>query len=433
VAHRHPLVRELQALLGQDPTQEQRLLATPASEVEIARFQEAIGLLLPDSFYAFYRWHNGSQYAEARLASVPLYDAYHVLSLEGILQTKQMFDEHQRNGVFDAWEEGVYWNLGWVPYLEIDYWYVQCIDTVGCFGGQPGQVLGFDYKSASDRSVEHRSFDKWLETLIEVAKAGLLNSGIEEEEEAREDEYQRFEALEEIEKRVNGEYAFHAPIWPHRRKHGPPNPHYSNLVDAIQNDDLSALQALLAEGKIWLDEVDEYSEARYSPLLLAIEEHRFEIAKWLVRQGASLSYKDAYGQNAPIKAACCYEMRRRGIVCRALDIELIDLMHQRGATLPYSMLMGRAVSNNHLEMLEYCLARGADINEPLRNYARRTLLHHAIERNASLAVVRWLIDHSIDVAALDHQGHTARELLQPLLPLASLRPELAEIDRLLAV
>ena len=58
------------------PAQQAEYLAPGATDEQIRSFREALGPLsgqLPESFYAFYRWHNGS--APGKYGLVPFHDA----------------------------------------------------------------------------------------------------------------------------------------------------------------------------------------------------------------------------------------------------------------------------------------------------------------------------------------------------------------------
>ncbi|MCY1054877.1 hypothetical protein [Nannocystis sp. SCPEA4] len=63
---------------------------------------------------------------------------------------------------------------GFIPLLQIQSHGYVVIDTIGAFGGRPGQILQFDYKSSSDFYVLHESLGKWLETMVALLDAGVF-------------------------------------------------------------------------------------------------------------------------------------------------------------------------------------------------------------------------------------------------------------------
>ncbi|NDJ51655.1 MAG: hypothetical protein GYB68_01060 [Chloroflexi bacterium] len=144
----HPLVDQLAAGFAAQPELEAELFNPGAKEEAIAAFKAEIELDLPDSFYA---WHNGSRPGEM------IEHGQELLSLEGILATKKSWDDLERANSFKRWHPGTWWNLAWVPFIEMGGWFIKVIDTKGCFEGRPGQIISFDYKSESGRHMEHAS------------------------------------------------------------------------------------------------------------------------------------------------------------------------------------------------------------------------------------------------------------------------------------
>ena len=169
----HPLIAALEAGAQKHP---ERLgdLAPPATQDAIDDFKKTIGLELPASFDALYRWHDGQP---------PLSDGFvfdmELLSLEGILDAKKGLDEIEAEGAFNKWNRGQWWNPAWVPFLDDRSSRTVVIDTVGSFGGKPGQILTFRNDSPT-RTVLFPSFDEWLQ-----AAASILAQGIEPDDEAK--------------------------------------------------------------------------------------------------------------------------------------------------------------------------------------------------------------------------------------------------------
>jgi len=43
---------------------------------------------------------------------------------------------------FQEWQQGEYWNEAWIPFMKVDD-VLRVVDTKGCFGGIPGQIISF--------------------------------------------------------------------------------------------------------------------------------------------------------------------------------------------------------------------------------------------------------------------------------------------------
>jgi len=173
------------------------LLNPGASEPEIKSFKTRYQLELPETFYDFYRWCNGSAYESVEDNWLfPFEHGRSILPLESIAKEKEFWDEEIKFN-FQEWHPGEYWNEAWIPFMKVDYWWLRVVDTKGCFGGIPGQIISFDYKSYPFRSIEYDSFDKWLETMIFKIESEFLfkefhEIGVEEDK-----------AIFAIEKRIN--------------------------------------------------------------------------------------------------------------------------------------------------------------------------------------------------------------------------------------
>lgn len=64
------------------------------------------------------------------------------------------------------------WVVGWVPFLDNECGDLICIDTVGAFGGEVGQIVEFDHESDSRRLLAP-SFDSWLVSWVSSLEANL--------------------------------------------------------------------------------------------------------------------------------------------------------------------------------------------------------------------------------------------------------------------
>jgi cell wall assembly regulator SMI1 len=195
------LVHTLAAALNHCYPDAINLLNPGASEPEIELFKTRQQLELPEIFYDFYRWCNGSSYESLENNWLfPIEHGRSLLSLESILKQKKFWDEESKVS-FQEWKPGEYWNEAWIPFMIIDDWWLRVVDTQGCFGGIPGQIISFDYKNYPFRSIEYDSFDKWLETVILKIESDCLFK------EFHEIPFEEEKEIFAIEKRIN----------PHRR------------------------------------------------------------------------------------------------------------------------------------------------------------------------------------------------------------------------
>jgi cell wall assembly regulator SMI1 len=198
---RNPLVRAFTQTLKRCCPEALNLLNSGAIETEIDLFKKRYQQSLPETFYDFYRWYNGSAYESSENQwLLPFEHGRSILSLALITKEKKKWDS-QSQVHFQEWRPGEYWNKAWIPFMKVDDLWLRVVDTQGCFGGIPGQIISFECKGEPFRSIECDSFDKWLETAIAKIELECLfgefhEIGFEEEK-----------AVFAIEKRIN----------PHRR------------------------------------------------------------------------------------------------------------------------------------------------------------------------------------------------------------------------
>lgn len=165
---------------------------------------------LPDDYVQLYQWKNGfralaggwrnefNHEEELYYEMIPLLEMYHWLSVESVLyyQTaiERITHEKRSRGELCQWKPGfILFQLGLaVP----DEWLV--IDTVGYFGGVPGQIMTVDVVARKDvYRVVSRSVTHWLLHDIMLIKAGVFGHG---------DDKEWYEQEEEIDEQINGVY-----------------------------------------------------------------------------------------------------------------------------------------------------------------------------------------------------------------------------------
>lgn len=401
--------------------QQAKYLAPGATDEQTRSFRQALGLQseqLPDSFYAFYRWHNGS--APGKYDTVPFHKADPLLSLENIVGSWQIWKELADRNHFSEYVPGAWCDSAWIPYIETD-WYVQVIDTRGSFGGQPGQILGFDYKSTSERSILHASFDDWLASMLALIEAGLWRPGnlSEEQYEAQQGQHltrQEEERVYEIMKKLNPGYPWHAELHHYRKTavENAPNPHWAQLQEAIRSHDLASVQRLIEQKQIGVSEQNVHEIDSFTPLHLAGRYDAWQIALWLVQQGADLSIKDAYGftpLHCLIDSLPSYFDPNRSINAQSDQIiSIFDAAIERGHSLRLHNLAVAAIRMHDTQLLGYALEHGCDPNA-IPRFFNHNLLYETIEE-------RWfsgyeqLLRAGADPTQLNKNGLTITQFVE---------------------
>jgi cell wall assembly regulator SMI1 len=130
-----------------------------ASDEEIQRLEQLVGLPLPESIKSLYRWRNGQ--------TPGCFEAFHdnkmFLNLQDIAETWAMLKELLEGGDFEIQN---WWRIGWVPLMHDGAGNYLCLDLEGTFTGRKGQILEF-WHDDHDRDVLYPSAADYLETLVE--------------------------------------------------------------------------------------------------------------------------------------------------------------------------------------------------------------------------------------------------------------------------
>lgn len=138
-----------------------------------------------------------------------------------------------------------------------------------------------------------------------------------------------------------------------------------------------------------------------TPVLLALQQGELEIAKMLLAKGAPLNTHD------PATANTLLEAIHQG------SLETVQFLHDKGLPLSgplyhENLPLGRAASANQMEILDYLLAEGVDINE--QDASGQTALHQACLLGCKDAIVRHLIELGADPNLHSKGGHTVLDL-----------------------
>ncbi|NJO01316.1 MAG: hypothetical protein HC880_06145 [Bacteroidia bacterium] len=414
----HPLVETIKNLFAHEPALERYLFNPPASQEEITAFRQKMPLPLPTSFYDFYSWYNGSR--NKFYSQVALHEGRSVLTLRNILNFKTTWDTHEDNQVFRLYEPGTWWNKGWVPFMYIPDWYVAVIDTVGSFAGKAGQILGFDFKAPGDRLIMYESFEKWLETLIELKKSNALLYDAEDLDNPSILDRELGKKAHAIYEQINRHYAFAAPIWRYRRPEVAINQAFSTLQEAIAANDLDTLRKLIQNRKIEINEINPYDVDNYSPLLLAISLKNFEAAVFLLEQGADAQQKDANGYDAFQKIISEYNYQNNSVATlKVLDLLLnqghrfVSEPHRGYGCDPLHQLLRTAIRLNDEITIRYCESRGANLNKAIPYHNGNSFLHEAIQDSrVKYETVELLIKLGSDKSRPNEDGETPQAILQ---------------------
>jgi cell wall assembly regulator SMI1 len=175
LAHQDPLASLLDPQVLQSRLQVLREAAPdarielnePATDAQFAEFESRLGLPVPETFRLLYRTFNGCQYDADKSIRSQIYLGISLAPLEDILRLHQEWNRLEKEAFSQRFRPGEYWNAGWIPFLEMEGWGLGVIDTAGCFGSPPGQIIQFNYKAGAERDITYVSFDAWLLLLIE--------------------------------------------------------------------------------------------------------------------------------------------------------------------------------------------------------------------------------------------------------------------------
>jgi len=209
----------------------------------------------------------------------------------------------------------------------------------------------------------------------------------------------------------------------------------SPLMKAVQDEDVAAVQRLLAEGADVNDGGE--SQGNWTPLQGAVIRGNAQIVKILLDRGANLNVRDKYG-HTPLhdaafgghadvagllleKGADVNAKNRMGCtpLHRAADrgeLEVAQVLLAKGADPNCETGAGRtpldeAVFGSHKEMAALLLEKGADVNGGRRG--GDTPLHSAA-LYGDAGMVELLLSKNADVNSKDARGHTALNIAEEL-------------------
>lgn len=145
-------------------------LAPGVSDEELDAVEAELGIALPETVRALYRWRNGDakengQYVRLRIFS-PLKSAAATWKM---LCDMEAAGEWERNG---KQQPGV-WCRHWFPIARWSNGFHLCIDLEGTYGGNRGQVLEVWMKD-DDRQIVAPDLPTWFDVFVRALEDGLI-------------------------------------------------------------------------------------------------------------------------------------------------------------------------------------------------------------------------------------------------------------------
>jgi cell wall assembly regulator SMI1 len=136
-----------------------------AADGEIGRAERELGLALPPELRALHGWRDG----QGRDEGEGILYGYRLMSLDDVVGCVRAMNERLLAGDLElpGW-----WSRSWIPFLHNGAGDHICVDTGGCFGGRPGQVLEF-WHDMESRTIVAPDAATWLSAVIASFEAGL--------------------------------------------------------------------------------------------------------------------------------------------------------------------------------------------------------------------------------------------------------------------
>lgn len=128
-----------------------------------------------DLAIALYASADGQPRSDATPFAPSVYHRYHLMPLAEGKAERDELDAMARVGEWDDAKTRVvnWWVPGWLPLLTDGNSNYLCIDTVGAFGGTPGQMIEFIHDDAA-RAILAPSFDAWFDAWVEALEAAMF-------------------------------------------------------------------------------------------------------------------------------------------------------------------------------------------------------------------------------------------------------------------
>ena len=167
-----------------------------------------------------------------------------------------------------------------------------------------------------------------------------------------------------------------------------------NKENSVKLETLSDLERYFNENSSSLSKIDQSpsNETIENMLTSAIEDGNVEKLQELIDQGANLNYP-CDDEFYPLLVACCFG---KG------DVETVKILVENGAELESldkfnATPLMHAVLNNYVEIVDYLISKGANVNHEVPQSTWPALCHAIFDGNLILAKI--LIKHGANVNA----------------------------------
>jgi len=141
------------------------LLRPGAGKEALDELEEQLGVKLPASYRALYRWREGQEDDFDHT----FWEEFQLCPLEEVTEHVQILNELVEAGEFEFED---WWHGDWLPFLGNGASDVVCVDAGGAFGGYKGQVLHF-WHDGEDRPIIHPTLEHFLDALVRGDEATL--------------------------------------------------------------------------------------------------------------------------------------------------------------------------------------------------------------------------------------------------------------------
>ena len=177
------------------------------------------------------------------------------------------------------------------------------------------------------------------------------------------------------------------------------------LIEQVMAQDLEGVKTLVEKGAD-VNYQNESSQA--TALMMAANYEMFDIAEFLLEEGADVNRRDANGMTALMAAA-------------GRSQEMVELLLEHGADITITPTKGAGAFTNcivavmtervPLSLAERLLEEGANVDEPRpsgRSQGYTPLM--IVARNGDVKLAEFLVEHGADVNAKAEDGTTALSL-----------------------
>ena len=170
----------------------------------------------------------------------------------------------------------------------------------------------------------------------------------------------------------------------------------SDLLKAVDRDDISQVKDLLAEGLA----VNAKNNNGWSALMIATSKGNMEMLKLLIEKGAAVDEKNAQGQTPLVFAA------------HWGHADVVRLLIEQGVNVNLQMNDGwtaliDSITMDHTEVAKTLIKSGADMNAKSKN-GWTALMAAAYNKNAEIVIL--LIKNGADVNVRDNRNRTALDI-----------------------